>query len=113
MESLNINSQIIRQEQQPIKAAPSKEVRVALGRLAARPEVDGGTWMNRALCQEADPEIFDPDTKKVEKAKEYCGACSVTEECLAYALRNNETSLIYGGLTLMEMRKLRRRRRNQ
>jgi len=65
-----------------------------------------------AACLGADPEIF-----YVEKggssaeAKSICRGCRVDEQCLDYALENNELHGIWGGHSQPELRILRRERR--
>jgi WhiB family transcriptional regulator, redox-sensing transcriptional regulator len=58
-----------------------------------------GEWTERALCTQADPEIFfppkgDPGTE----AKQICASCPVREECLTYAIEADEKFGIWGGL---------------
>lgn len=66
-------------------------------------------WMADARCAETDPEIFfvDKGGSAVE-AKEVCAGCDVAEQCLAYALRTNETHGIWGGMTGFERRGMRK-----
>jgi hypothetical protein len=69
-----------------------------------------GPWAARALCAQADPEIFfppagDPGTE----AKKICARCPVRQDCLAYALDADERFGIWGGLDPDERRNLHRR----
>jgi WhiB family redox-sensing transcriptional regulator len=83
-------------------------------RLLARhlPEVTAtalGPWARRALCADVDPEIFFPaNGDPATEARQVCGRCPVTAECLAYSLSNNEAYGIWGGLDPEERRSLNR-----
>lgn len=85
-------------------------------RLLARhlPEVTAaalGPWAARALCADVDPEIFfPPNGDPATEARQICGQCPVTAECLAYALSNHEAYGIWGGLDPEERRSLSRQR---
>jgi WhiB family redox-sensing transcriptional regulator len=67
-------------------------------------------WMKEALCAETDPEIFFPEKYEsvAATAKKVCAECDVAKQCLEYALRNNEQYGIWGGLSLIERRALKR-----
>lgn len=66
-------------------------------------------WVADALCAQTDPEIFFPEKGgSTDAAKRVCGACDVTAECLAYALRTGQEHGIWGGLSRMERRALSR-----
>lgn len=68
-------------------------------------------------CATADPEAFFPDREgtitpyQIRMAKTICNSCPYKSECLEWALDNKETG-IWGGLTEMDRRKLRRDRRS-
>ena len=67
-------------------------------------------WQERALCAQTDPEAFFPEKGgSTRKAKRVCATCEVREECLEYALANDERFGIWGGLSERERRKLKRR----
>ncbi|WP_299047615.1 WhiB family transcriptional regulator [uncultured Actinomyces sp.] len=67
-------------------------------------------WQERALCAQTDPEAFFPEKGgSTREAKRVCATCEVREECLAYALANDERFGIWGGLSERERRKLKRR----
>ena len=67
-------------------------------------------WHERALCAQTDPEAFFPEKGgSTRDAKKVCGACTVKQECLEYALANDERFGIWGGLSERERRKLRKR----
>lgn len=72
-------------------------------------------WYADALCAETDPEEFFPDKGGTSRhAKAICNgdgtdarpACPVKEQCLTWALANDERFGIYGGLSERERRKL-------
>ena len=65
---------------------------------------DGG------LCAETDPELFFPDKGgSTCDAKRVCQACPVRSECLEYAFAHDERWGIWGGLSVRERRKLKKR----
>lgn len=64
-------------------------------------------WQESALCAQSDPEAWFPEKGgSVKEAKRICGLCPVREECLQFALDNNERFGVYGGLSERERRKL-------
>ena len=73
------------------------------------------TWRGRAICRDTDPDLFFPvgttgqALLQIAKAKEVCGECPVSTQCLEYALQNDERFGIWGGLSERERRKLKRR----
>lgn len=65
-------------------------------------------WMTDALCAQTDPEAFFPEKGGSNRdAKLTCQSCTVIDDCLAFALANNETHGIYGGLSPKERRRLK------
>ena len=72
--------------------------------------VDGPlAWQAHALCAQTDPEAFFPEKGgSTREAKAVCQSCDVREECLEYALANDERFGIRGGLSERERRRLRR-----
>ena len=67
-------------------------------------------WQERALCAQTDPEAFFPEKGgSTREAKKVCLTCEVRDECLEYALMNDERFGIWGGLSERERRRLRRR----
>jgi len=69
-----------------------------------------GSWQERALCAQTDPEAFFPEKGgSTREAKKICMTCEVRTECLEYALANDERFGIWGGLSERERRKLKRR----
>lgn len=64
-------------------------------------------WQEQALCAQTDPEAFFPDKGgSTREAKRICQACAVRDECLEYALANDERFGIWGGLSERERRRL-------
>lgn len=67
-------------------------------------------WHEYGLCLETDPEAFYPDKGgSTREAKMVCQACPVKDECLEYALLNDERYGIWGGLSDRERRRLRKK----
>jgi WhiB family transcriptional regulator, redox-sensing transcriptional regulator len=73
------------------------------------------SWMSRAACRQADPELFfpiatvkGPAARQVEAAKAVCTACAVCAICLSYAFATMPDG-IWGGTTMEERRAARRR----
>ncbi|CAM2939131.1 Transcriptional regulator WhiB [Skermania piniformis] len=66
-------------------------------------------WQERALCAQTDPEAFFPEKGgSTREAKRICMGCQVRDECLEYALANDERFGIWGGLSERERRRLKR-----
>ena len=81
---------------------------VVLGRYTSL--LDKKAWFGQALCTGTDPETFFPDRgKSTQEATAVCLSCPVRRECLEFAVANNETHGIWGGLSVRERRPLRRR----
>ncbi|MEO6570358.1 MAG: WhiB family transcriptional regulator, partial [Ilumatobacteraceae bacterium] len=59
-------------------------------------------WRDRALCRDTDPDLFFPvgttgqALVSIDHAKRVCAECSVTTECLDFALETNQDSGIWG-----------------
>lgn len=67
------------------------------------------SWQQEALCAQTDPEAFFPEKGgSTREAKSVCVSCDVRDECLEYALANDERFGIWGGLSERERRRLRR-----
>jgi WhiB family redox-sensing transcriptional regulator len=81
-----------------------------------RPELGDGMltpaddlWQELALCAQTDPEAFFPEKGgSTREAKRICQGCQVKDECLEYALANDERFGIWGGLSERERRRLKR-----
>jgi WhiB family redox-sensing transcriptional regulator len=66
-------------------------------------------WMLEARCLDADPEAFFPEKGgSTREAKRISAACPVREQCLQYALENDERFGIWGGLSERERRRAKR-----
>jgi WhiB family redox-sensing transcriptional regulator len=72
-------------------------------------------WQRRALCRGPESVLFFPPSAaeprperetREARAKAICAACTVTAECLDYALRIREPHGIWGGLNEGERRSL-------
>ena len=74
--------------------------------ITRRPEQDT-SWQDDGLCAQADPEAFFPEKGgSTKRAKSICRRCPVKDECLKYALDNDERFGIWGGLSERERRDL-------
>ncbi len=84
---------------------------IMLGVPGVRDEADDHPlgWQADALCAETDPEAFFPEKGgSTRDAKRICDGCEVRQQCLEYALENDERFGIWGGLSERERRKLRK-----
>jgi WhiB family redox-sensing transcriptional regulator len=65
-------------------------------------------WQDRAACKDADPSLFLTGvTSRVMKAKEICESCPVMDDCLTFAIENEDFEPhVYGGMTGAERRSL-------
>jgi WhiB family redox-sensing transcriptional regulator len=76
--------------------------------------VPSPAWHAHAACLGHPPDLFFPDhrncIRQVRQAKAICATCPVTSECLAFALEQDETFGIFGGLTPVERGAVRSRR---
>lgn len=67
------------------------------------------SWQDRGLCGQIDPELWFPEKGgSVREAKRICRGCPVKDECLEYALENDERFGIWGGLSERERRHIKR-----
>jgi WhiB family redox-sensing transcriptional regulator len=71
-------------------------------------------WKDRAACHGLPDEFFFPPPKVrvLEQTRRICAGCEVRLECLAYALHYCEDDGIWGGLSEVERRTLKRRRKD-
>lgn len=77
--------------------------------MTAALDIDPDAWRIGTPCSQSDPEIWFPDKGQSAKpAKGICFGCDVREQCLAYALDNDERFGIWGGLSERERRRLKR-----
>ena len=69
-------------------------------------------WHEQANCAGVDPELFFPETgrktKASRQAKKICFRCDVRNECLQWALDNNEVHGVYGGTTPEQRKQIHR-----
>lgn len=67
-------------------------------------------WQERGLCAQTDPESFFPEKGgSTREAKKICGLCDVRDECLQYALENDERFGIWGGHSERERRAMKKK----
>ena len=83
-------------------------------------EIPDFTENTTPACSKVDPELFFPQEVEfsdgtvrssytnIAEAKNVCSSCSLTVDCLAYALKNNELG-VWGGTTEEQRKALRRR----
>ena len=77
-------------------------------------EWDIAAWRARSACRDSDPDVFFPigsagrALEQIETARRICAACTVSDECLEFALATNQEAGIWGGTTEEERRKLRK-----
>lgn len=68
-------------------------------------------WSALGSCSQVDPEIFFPEKGGSNRdAKLICTKCDVREQCLQYALDNDENYGIWGGLSKKERQALKHQR---
>ena len=103
---------------QPVRPAPpAKSDKPSEGRVVAKvplrcPDDD---WRRRGACRDENPELHfpigtsGPALLQVEQAKAVCRRCSVTDDCLAWALAKNQEFGVWGGMSEEERRALKRR----
>ncbi|WP_406413917.1 WhiB family transcriptional regulator [Streptomyces halstedii] len=76
-------------------------------------------WRTHAACRDEDPDLFfsigttGPALVQTEEAKAVCRGCPVRQQCLDWALENNQDAGVWGGLGETERRTLKRRSRRQ
>jgi WhiB family redox-sensing transcriptional regulator len=72
-------------------------------------------WLNKARCLTEDPELFfpvgntGPAVEQIEQAKSVCRECGVTNHCLEYAIKENQDTGVWGGLSEDERKSLKRK----
>lgn len=70
----------------------------------------GDHWRDHAECRGTDTDSFYPGKgESAEVARKICRRCSVSSECLAYAMRMADPNGIWGGVPEGERRKMLRR----
>jgi WhiB family redox-sensing transcriptional regulator len=79
----------------------------------ANPRTDDD-WRQRAACRGMDTDVFFPESDDdAGPAKEICARCPVRDACLEWAIATRQDEGVWGGMTGVERRRLRRRRRDQ
>jgi WhiB family redox-sensing transcriptional regulator len=72
-------------------------------------------WLNQARCLNEDPELFfpvgntGPAVEQIEQAKSVCRECGVSTQCLEYAIKENQDTGVWGGLSEDERKSLKRK----
>jgi WhiB family redox-sensing transcriptional regulator len=65
---------------------------------------------SQAACTTAPPDIFFPEGRnklqQEKQAKQVCASCNIEQECLKFAIENNELG-IWGGTTEDERRHIK------
>ena len=56
-------------------------------------------WQERSACFGIDPDVFFPiSEEEAGPALAFCSACTIRDECLAWALKNGERRELVGGV---------------
>lgn len=66
-------------------------------------------WFAHAACRGIDPELFFPERGAPgagREAKAVCAGCEVRQECLDYALANQECYGVWGGTSSQERQRM-------
>ena len=65
-------------------------------------------WQDKAACAGMDSSVFlSGVTSRVQIAKAVCATCPVIQECLAFALANEDYEQhVYGGMTGVERKRI-------
>jgi WhiB family redox-sensing transcriptional regulator len=64
--------------------------------------------LDKANCKDSNPDLFFPDDRglygrlQIKNARAICGSCDIKLQCLEYALKEEITEGIWGGLTYSE-----------
>lgn len=66
-------------------------------------------WMERGACTKNIPTDIFFDKWGSHTAKMYCTSCVVRQDCLDYAITNEITDGVWGGLTAQERQRLDKR----
>ena len=68
-------------------------------------------WFEQARCRKMDTSVFFPHTTEgMGIARSICGECTVKRECLKYAIDNEITHGVWGGLGEQARRTIRTRK---
>lgn len=78
------------------------------GRFGTRPDEGDTSWMAQGHCRAlTNRSVMHPeDIAGVVVAKTVCAGCPVTEQCLAYAIRNHERHGVWGGKSERERKRI-------
>ena len=69
-------------------------------------------FMESGACKDMDPGIFYPEKgESTKNAKQICHVCPVKNQCLEYALANNERYGIWGGVSERRRREIQKMRK--
>lgn len=75
----------------------------------AAPVLDERPWAVFSTCRGADPGMFFASTRDDERsALALCAVCTVSEQCLDFALETRERFGVWGGTTERERKRLMR-----
>ena len=72
-------------------------------------------WRHQAACLAEDPELFfpigntGPALVQVDDAKAVCRRCTVTDDCLSWAISTGQDAGVWGGMSEDERRAFKRR----
>ncbi|MCI1983847.1 MAG: WhiB family transcriptional regulator [Bifidobacteriaceae bacterium] len=70
---------------------------------------DDTSWHHKALCAQTDPEAFFPEKGgSAAVAKAICAQCEVREQCLKWAIEQDERFGIWGGMSERERRRYKK-----
>lgn len=73
------------------------------------PDESSLDWRDKAVCMQTDPEMFFPEKGgSTREAKKLCLGCEVIDQCLKYAVDNDERFGIWGGKSERERRKIKK-----
>lgn len=99
---------IIPKSLQKLSSAPLSSAEIILGS-----KYESEEWKLDGICRTVDPDMWFPEPPASGfQAKKLCARCPVIEECLEYAMANNEKFGVWGGLSAHERKKLKRKLRD-
>jgi WhiB family redox-sensing transcriptional regulator len=79
--------------------------------IAAMDNGDDTGWMGFALCTQTTGDAWFPEQGDSSRpAKKVCAQCFVRAECAEYAIADASLEGIWGGLSMLERRAIRRER---
>lgn len=68
-------------------------------------------WHLQGLCAQTDPEAFFQEKGgSSREARRICKGCPVRDECLEFALKNDERFGVWGGMSAQDRKRLKERR---